>query len=298
MAGYKELLAIDWDDHAIKTFQLNFPNVPAWKRDIRELKGQEILDFCGIKKGELDVLDGSPPCQGFSTAGKRRVTDPRNDLILHNIRLIGEIQPKIFLMENVSGMVKGQMKGLFKEYMKAMKDLEYNVRCKLMNAKYYNVPQSRQRLIWIGLRNDLNKKPIFPKPNRKIITTREILKDYEEKEKKNRPKVTDGLIEYAKKLRCGESASHYHKKGSLFGLIRLHPDKPSPTIIKSAGTGLIHYLSTDYFCSIMELQRLQSFPESFKFIGKRSMGIDRIGNSVPPLFMKAIAETLRKEILE
>ena len=126
MAGYKELLAIEWDNNAVETFKLNFSEVPIWKRDIREVKGKEILDFLNIKKGELDLLDGSPPCQGFSTAGKRIVTDDRNDLILENIRLIEELEPKVFVIENVSGMIKGKMKGLFIEYMRLMKSLNFS----------------------------------------------------------------------------------------------------------------------------------------------------------------------------
>jgi len=148
MAGYKELLAIEWDDNAVETFKLNF-DCPIWKRDIREVTGKEILDFCNIKPTELDILDGSPPCQGFSTAGKRQVTDERNDLFKEFVRLINELQPKVFVMENVSGMVKGKMRGWFKEIMFALKATDYNVKCKLMNAVNYEVPQSRQRLIWI-----------------------------------------------------------------------------------------------------------------------------------------------------
>lgn len=157
-AGFKEILAIDFDRNAVETFKLNFPEIPIWEKDIKEIKGTDILNFCNIQKGELDVLDGSPPCQGFSMAGKRNVYDKRNDLVLEYIRLVDELQPKVFVMENVSGMIKGTMKGLFKEYMLKMKELNYEVKCKLMNAKYYNVPQSRERLIWIGIRKKSERK--------------------------------------------------------------------------------------------------------------------------------------------
>ena len=163
-AGFKELLAVEWDDNAVETFKLNFPDVPVWKRDIHKVTGKEILEFTGLKPGELDVLDGSPPCQGFSTAGKRNVNDDRNDLSYEYIRLINELQPKVFVMENVSGMVKGPMKGRFKEIMRALKDTGYNVKCKLMNTMYYEVPQSRQRLIWIGVKDG---EPAYPEPKNK-----------------------------------------------------------------------------------------------------------------------------------
>ena len=80
MAGYRELLAVEWDDHAVETFKLNFPDVPVWHGDIAELSVEECLRLAGLRPGQLDVLDGSPPCQGFSTAGKRKIDDGRNQL--------------------------------------------------------------------------------------------------------------------------------------------------------------------------------------------------------------------------
>ena len=90
MAGFKELLAIDFDKNSVDTFKLNFPNVEIWQKDIKEVSSKDILDFCKLKVGELDILDGSPPCQGFSMAGKRKITDLRNDLFLEFTRLIDE----------------------------------------------------------------------------------------------------------------------------------------------------------------------------------------------------------------
>ena len=293
-AGFKELLAIEWDDNAVKTFKLNFPNVPIWQKDIKEITGQEIINSLGIKKGELDLLDGSPPCQGFSTAGKRIVSDGRNDLVNENIRLIEELEPKVFVIENVSGMIKGKMKGLFIQYMKKMKSLNYQVKCKLMNAKYYNVPQSRQRVIFIGVRKDLGIEPNYPEGNKKLITVREAFGNY--KGTFEAP-LTDCSKKYWHLLKYGESASKYHPKGSLFGMIKLNPNKPSPTLLKSCGNPVCHYKQPRFLDSI-ELKRISTFPDCFKFIGKIGKIRDRIGNSVPPLFMKAIAEHIRINILE
>jgi len=176
-AGYKELLAIDFNKNAVETFKLNFPEVPVWERDITKVSADEILKFCKIKKGELDILDGSPPCQGFSTAGKRNVNDSRNILFEQFVRLINDLQPKVFIMENVSGMVKGKMKGMFIEIINQLKSLNYNVKCKLLNAKFYEVPQSRERLFFIGVRKDLNIEPSFPIPSKKVITVKEAIKN-------------------------------------------------------------------------------------------------------------------------
>lgn len=157
-AGYKELLAIDFDSHATECFKLNFPEVPCWNRSVFDVLYQEILDFCNIRNGELDVLDGSPPCQGFSTAGKRNVNDSRNDLFKRYVYFIEGLKPKVFIMENVPGMAKGKMKGMFIEIMKTLKETGYIVKCKKMNSMYYGVPQSRERLIFIGVRPDIFEK--------------------------------------------------------------------------------------------------------------------------------------------
>ena len=306
-AGFKELLAIEWDDNAVKTFQLNFPNVPIWQKDIKEITGQEIMNSLGINKGELDLLDGSPPCQGFSTAGKRVVSDGRNDLVNENIRLIEELEPKVFVIENVSGMIKGKMKGLFIQYMKRMKSLNYQVKCKLMNAKYYNVPQSRQRVIFIGVRKDLGIEPSYPKGNKKLIIMKKVIGDLGNIQNKENNHIwldesengkNTKTYQLAKKAKQGKKYAGHQK--------RLVYNKVCPTLCKpsSDGMNIVSYLRNSHChpiftrtLSIRELARLSSFPDDFKFT-KDLIGANRIGNSVPPLFMKAIAEHIRINILE
>lgn len=305
MVGYKELLGVDWDDNAIESFKLNFSDVPVWKRDITKLSGKEIMDFCNIEKGELDLLDGSPPCQGFSTAGKRKIDDIRNDLVLHFIRLIDEMQPKVFVMENVSGMIKGKMKGIFKEYMIKMKKLDYNVKCKLMNAMYYNVPQSRQRLIWIGVRKDLKKEPVYPIPNKKIITVKEVINDLSIKmiPEINHIWINEEIknTKNYNRIKSNKRQGKFYKKQRM----RIYENKPLPTITTGGeisipymlGNSMAHY-KYDRTLSIRELARCHSFPDDFKFLNDMIHTPARIGNSVPPLMIKAIAECIKKEILE
>ncbi len=155
MAGYRELLAVEWDDHAVETFRLNFPDVPVYHGDIGKLSVEECLRLAGVTPGELDVLDGSPPCQGFSTAGRRRMDDGRNQLFKEYVRLLRGLRPKVLVMENVSGMVKGKMKLIFVEILRELKASGYHVEARLMNAMYFGVPQSRERMIFIGVREDL-----------------------------------------------------------------------------------------------------------------------------------------------
>ena len=156
MAGYRELLAVEWDDNAVETFRLNFPDVPVYHGDIAELSVEECMRLAGLSgPGELDILDGSPPCQGFSTAGKRRMDDGRNQLFREYVRLLRGLKPKVLVMENVSGMVKGKMRLIFVDILRELKASGYYVSVRLMNAMYFGVPQSRQRMIFIGVREDL-----------------------------------------------------------------------------------------------------------------------------------------------
>ena len=175
MAGYRELLAVEWDDNAVETFRLNFPDVPVYHGDIAKLSVEECLRLAGIQTGELDVLDGSPPCQGFSTAGKRNLDDERNQLFREYVRLLRGLQPRAFIMENVSGMVKGKMKLVFAEAMRELKASGYKVSARLLNAMYFNVPQSRQRMIFVGVREDLGREPSHPKAEAMPIVLRDAL---------------------------------------------------------------------------------------------------------------------------
>jgi len=294
-AGFKELLAIEWDDNAVQTFKLNFPEVPIWQRDICTVTGQEILDFCNIKKGKLDLLDGSPPCQGFSTAGKRQVKDSRNDLFKEFVRLVDDLQPKVFVMENVSGMVKGKMKGKFIEIMQTLKSLNYEVRAKLMNSMYYEVPQSRQRMIFIGVRKDLNKIPSYPEPLKKVITFNQAVKGCK---KEDTPALTPSVIKWIPKLKEGQCISDVGGRG--FQTVRLYGNKPCPTLTKlkaGIGFGMLIHPTEDRVLSIAEMKRCATFPDEFIFSGIWMNAKERIGNAVMPKFMYHIAKHIKENIL-
>lgn len=298
-AGFKELLAIDFDQHAVDCFKLNFPDVPVWKRSVIDVTGNEILDFCNLKVGELDVFDGSPPCQGFSTAGKREVRDPRNDLFSHYYRLVTEIQPKVFVMENVSGMAKGSMKGRFIEIMNVLKTGNYNVKCKLMNSMYYGVPQSRQRLIFIGTRKDLNKIPTFPMPSNKINSVEKALKPIKELGLVCKYKQGSWAWKCWHSTLVGKNLSASTKKNSGFNHNKVNPKKPLPTMCKSpchTKTGLMHWQEPRSL-SINELKLLCSFPESWNLGNDLELAWNRLGNAVMPKFMQAIATTIKDQIL-
>lgn len=299
LAGFKVVLAIEWDKNACETYRLNFPDTDLFEGDIANLSVDEALKRTGLKAGELDILDGSPPCQGFSTAGKRNFNDDRNQLFREYIRLLKGLQPKIFVMENVSGLIKGKMKLIFAEILTDLKAAGYNVKVKLLNAMYFGVPQSRQRLIFIGTRDDLNIQPVFPKTQTKPITVRQALENCPEG-------LSQGEFE-GKRLNLAKGIKNYRDgrdviKGKSFNLKRLSMIKPSRTILtnvgranSSYGGGLIHPLENRHL-TISELKRVQSYPDDFMLNGSFEQQWKQIGNSVPPLMMKAIAEEQRLQL--
>lgn len=300
MAGFKELLAVEWNDNAVETFKLNFPDIPVYHGDICNLTGNECMNLARIKKGKLDILDGSPPCQGFSLAGKRKFTDPRNSLFKEYVRLLHELQPKVFVMENVTGMIKGVMKQAYLQIIEALRKCGYKANGEVLNAMYYGVPQSRERVIIIGVREDLGIEPSHPQPQIRPITVREAFKNLpnQDNEIKKLNIEKFALYNKIKKLKQGECLTKYYSYG--FNTARLNWDKSSRTITRgmehiSSCNGLIHP-EEHRKLTLLELKRLSSFPDNFKFTDWKN-GWHRIGNSVPPLLMKVIAEHIRDNIL-
>ncbi len=288
MAGFRELLAVEWDNNAVETFKLNFHDVPVYHGDIAKLSVEEILKQTGLKPGELDVFDGSPPCQGFSTAGKRQLDDERNQLFREYVRLLRGLQPKVFVMENVSGMVKGVMKLVFVEILKELKASGYKVSARLLNAMYFGVPQSRQRMIFIGVRDDLEIEPSHPAAW-SVPGGVPIEKNAKEK-----------YLSESQESQAKAHKARHKAKGNGFGYIVLSEYKPSPTFPKT------QILQTSPLWdegerlrapSLIELHYIGSYPNSFIFTSY-DMAWERIGNSVPPLMMRDIALHIRYEILD
>ena len=303
MAGYRELLAVEWNDNAVATFKLNFPDVPVYHGDIHNLSVEQCLEMTGLQPGELDLLDGSPPCQGFSTAGKRQINDKRNQLYMEYVRLLRGLRPKVFVMENVSGLIKGKMKLVFADIMKELKASGYRVRCKLLNAMWFQVPQSRERLIWIGVRDDLDVKIGYPKAQYSLISLRTAI---ENADATGTPSFNDVYaqiwhrVKIPRGKRMTSSAYDILKKG-FNSCVKSNPDLPCCTLPKTQtghGFGTITHWTEPRALSIGEAKCIQSIPNVIQLTGTYSMQWECIGNSVPPLFMRAIAQHIRQEMLE
>lgn len=292
MAGFHELLAVEWNQNAVDTFRLNFPDMPVYHGDIAKLTGEECMRLAGIEKGQLDVLDGSPPCQGFSTAGKRKFNDPRNTLFKEYSRLLSELRPKVFVMENVTGMVKGYMKQAYLQIIKTLRGCGYKAKGEVLNAMYFNVPQSRERVIIIGVREDLGIEPSHPKPQGKPMTVRQGCHDLRHDMPDIPFNADTRTAKIMKELPAGNHDPKHHSH------IKVSWDRPSPTLLKDF-LGYFHFWHPEQHrpLTLMEWKRIASFPDNFQFTDKKE-GCQRIGNSVPPNLMKAIAEHIKVNILE
>lgn len=186
-AGFDVRLGIDqWKD-ATTTFKHNFPNSTIINDDITKISTHDILSKTGLTKDDVDVIIGGPPCQGFSLSGKRMLDDPRNKLYKSFVEIVGEIKPKVFVMENVPGLIRlfnGKVKN---EVISDFSELGYNVQMKLLSADWFGVPQQRKRVFFVGINTvEINNKNqfVFPvathgkAPNLKpYVTCKEAISD-------------------------------------------------------------------------------------------------------------------------
>lgn len=318
MAGYEVVYANEFVEEAQKTYRANH-SAYLDTRDIRKVTPESIMQITGLQKGEIDLFDGSPPCCAFSTAGKREkgwgekrtYSDGKvqrvDDLFYEYARLVRGLQPKTFVAENVSGLVKGTAKGYFKRILAELKDCGYNVQARLLNAKWLGVPQTRDRLIFVGVRNDLNLQPVHPKPLDYMYTLGDALQGVindpdeikyriEEAEHYSFGKVLRKMPFNPKKTISGAE----YMNGSYFNLIRQSMYEPCNTICQQNGqrgmSGNCHPCENRKF-TIAELKRITSIPDDFVCTGDYQQQWERLARMVPPVMMKHIAETIAEEIL-
>jgi DNA (cytosine-5)-methyltransferase 1 len=165
-AGYKILAAVEIEKYAAQTYDINLAKrygIRVLQEDITTLSANRLLREAGIAKGELGILVGGPPCQGFSLASKNRsIDDPRSRLMWEFIRMTRGLKPKFFMVENVAGLF--YFKDFFILLMESFEKCGYVVRCLMMDACSYGVPQYRKRIFIQGARRDLKVLPVFPKP--------------------------------------------------------------------------------------------------------------------------------------
>jgi DNA (cytosine-5)-methyltransferase 1 len=163
-AGFDVRLCSDVSESCEATHRRNFPEIPFIRQDIRQLAGADICREAGIGNGELDLLIGGPPCQGFSIIGQRQLWDPRNGLFREFMGVAEELKPKAIVIENVTGLATLERGAVLAELGAAFRDAGYSVDCAELLAAQYGVPQMRWRMFFIGWRNDLGRRGGFPTP--------------------------------------------------------------------------------------------------------------------------------------
>lgn len=288
MAGCEVVACVEWDDHAVQCYRANHPTTHVFHGDIHKVTGEMLLNATGLDVGELDILDGSPPCQGFSTAGRRILDDPRNSLFKQQLRLIDELHPKHVVIENVAGMIKGQMRSVASEIYGSLIGRGYAVAAGVMEAQYFGVAQLRPRVFFIGSRLGA---PSLPRPISRPISARKALMDVEPDEillPKN-----PGSRLMATHLQPGETGAdvmrRLGKKEAWFGAKMLHPDRPCWTLTKNdRGCNAVWHWERRHL-SIREALVLTGFPQAYILPGAFSDRWARIGNSVAPPMSREIA---------
>ena len=318
MAGYRIGCAAEFIEAARNTYLANFPETPIEVRDIRQVLGSDLLATSGIERGAVDVLEGSPPCSSFSTAGKRhkkwgtvnKYSDGQqrtDDLFFEYARLVGEIYPKVFVAENVSGLVNGSAVGYFKNILAALTQKGYRVAARLLDAQWLGVPQMRQRIIFVGVRNDLGREPVFPKPLPYRYAVRDAVPWLGDPNAWNMIAPTTktagedrgpNIAKYAigrewERTQIGQSSNRY------FNLTKIDPARPCPTILAGHGSasiaGIVHPFEKRKL-AIREVRRLCSFPDDFLLTGTFEEKWERCGRAVPPLMMYRIAATILTDV--
>jgi len=313
-AGYRVVGAIEIDPCAVKVYKLNHPRVCVWQDDVKNVSAQSILRMLKLRKGELDLLGGCPPCQGFSTLrtrnGKRRVRDKRNDLIYEFQRLVLDLRPKHVMLENVPRLIKDQR---LRNFTQSLEDAGYTLKAEVLNVAHYSVPQRRRRAVVIASRVG---EPCLASKDEAFRTVRQAigslrpagnsgdpLHDMPEKRSavvreriRQIPKNGGGRESLPRHLRL-----ECHRKSDGFKDVygRMAWDKPAPTITTGCfnpSKGRFLHPDENRAVTIREAALLQSFPASYEFpvgLGKVKLA-EMIGNALPPAFIRLHAQALTK----
>lgn len=313
-AGFDVVGAIEIDGHAVEAYRRNHGSTYVWNQDICQVSTGSILKTLGISKGQLDLLGGCPPCQGFSTLrtynGQRRIRDPQNDLIFEFERLVLGLRPKQVMLENVPGLYGDRR---LHDFRNCLEEVGYIVEAAILNVQDYGVPQRRRRLVLLASRVSGVK---FATPARRLRTVREAIGDLKpagqsgdelhDMPESRSPKVAarirsvpvDGGSRKALprhlRLECHKMSDGFK---DVYG--RMAWDQAAPTITTGCfnpSKGRYLHPEDDRAITMREAAILQSFPKSYRFpvhMGKVKIAM-MIGNALPPEFIRRHAAALSR----
>lgn len=315
-AGIKVIAAVEIDRKAQATYRLNHPSVRLYEEDIRHLDAAEMMNDLGIARGELALVAGCPPCQGFSRLRTRNkgtsIDDPRNDLVRDFLRFVETLYPKTVMMENVPALASDVR---FIRMRKSIEKLGYKVKVNVLDAADYSVAQRRKRLILLASR--VHEPKIAEKSERRITVREALAKVGEPSDSKDklhtlperRSEAVRKLISMIPKNGGSrtdlpfDSQLECHKKSTGFRDVygRMAWDKVAPTITSGCinpSKGRFLHPSQNRTITLREAALLQGFPIDYHFDvahGKESIAL-MIGNALPPPFIAANARSLLQDI--
>ncbi len=284
-SGFNIIWANDIDKDACETHRMYF-STPTICSNISKITSDEIPDS--------DIILGGFPCQGFSLSGPRKIDDSRNKLYKEYVRIVKEKRPKAFIGENVKGLLSMSDGQIIEAIIEDFSKCGYNVFYKLVNAKNYNVPQDRERVLIVGFRKDLNINDFaFPEPNDDLITLKQALNGLE------KPKNDEICMQpYSSRYMSRNRKRNWDEVSftipAMAKQVPLHPS--SPDMIKldkdlwKFGEGVTRRFSTKE-CAI-----IQTFPKDFKFYGNQTSIYKQIGNAVPIKLAENIATKVYNEL--
>lgn len=319
-SGFHVLLSFDIDKLCIDTINNNkkYFNHPAMVADIADMLNGELLKRCNLDRGELFLLAGGPPCQGFSVQRRGSDIDSRNELVLKYGKLIDEVYPKYFVMENVSGIAGKRGKTILQQLIENVERVGYHVHIKLLDAQDFGVPQRRRRYIVVGERKDIGNNYCYPTPTGVHHTVRDTIgdlpappqdgTDYPGLSLHRRDRLSERNLQRIRAIKEGQGRDNLpddlladcHKiDSSVIGFRsvygRMAWDDVAPTItarFDSFTRGKFGHPTQDRSISLREGALLQTFPIDFEFTGNKVDIARQIGNAVPPVMAECIGKSI------
>ena len=330
--GFDVVLANEYDPAIAAAYQENHKKTKMIVGDITAL---DLKKTFGKYSGQIDVVIGGPPCQGFSQKGQRKtIHDERNFLFKYYVKVVELVKPTYFVMENVPNLLTAEGGYFKKEIEELFESMGYKLKSGVLNASDYGGPQNRRRAVIIGKLNQ--EAPDLPKPKNLNVTIWDAISDLAYLESGEGAEVqgyrNPPQSDYEKMLRGNAEVLYNHvaTKHSKIALERLAmiPENagrevlPEEHLTKSIYSGTWTRMRKDEISvtittrfdtpssgkfthpflnraiTVREAARIQSFPDSFRFIGNKGSQMKQVGNAVPPLLAQAIAESIMKDIAE
>ena len=299
MAGFTPVASVEIMPEAVETYKYNFVNKKGFneKVETRDIRTQEVKEelYKTIGNQHIDLIVGGFPCQGFSMAGNRVISDPRNSLYLEMLEIVKNVKPDYVVMENVEGlrtMLDGKVETqIINDY----KEIGYEINVTTLNAADYGVAQQRKRVIFIGNRignKNYHPKPLYEPNNYKTLGSA-IYKFMNIDEDKSINHVFTRHTEDMKKRLANVPEGSSLFKNYSDSWKKSPWDKPSCTIKENHGAVNIHP-KLPRVLTAREIAAIQSFPDDFIFQGAKKWQLVQIGNAVPPLLGKAIGLSVEK----